>query len=143
MPTNKDLQKIVDELMKLSGFRYKGDYKRADEKLRQIIDMMIKFPQIRRNFTERDIEDRLSWIISYVGSREGLTAYLRETFEKTFTYRFFFPAPELQGFPEGFEIGYGRLFSFPKLPEGIKKYISEKWEFEYEKDKEDCPTFEL
>jgi len=129
--------------MKLSVFRYKGNHKRADEKLRQIIDMMIKFPQIKRNFTERDIKDRISWIISQVGSREGLSEYLKETFEKTFTYQFFFPAPELTHFPEGFDIGYGRLFSFPKLHEEIKKYISEKWKFEYEKDKEDCPTFEL
>lgn len=142
MATNKELQEMTDELMKLWVLRYKGDYKRTDEKLKQIGAKMVKFPEIRRNFTERDILDRISWIVSHVGSQEGLSAYLKETLEKTLTYQFFFPASELTHFPEGFEIGYGRLFSFPKLPEGIKKYISERWKFDYERDKEDCPTFE-
>ena len=148
MPKNQGFRRVLDESMKLLEFMKKDDHERAYEKLWQVIDMMMKFPQIQRNFTERDIQDRLFQITMYLQknldeiTKDDLSVYLNEMFEKTFTYQFFFLARELRSFPEGFEIGYGKLLSFLKLPEEVKKYISGWWKVRYKKDKGYSRTFE-
>ena len=138
---DKDLRKILDELMEYLELREKNQHEQVSEKLWQVIEMMMTFHEIQENFTRRDLQDRLGGIATYLGkwihaiTRDDLSAYVREMFEKTNTYRFFFPAPELRGFPEGFEVGCAKLFPFSKLPDDVKEYISMDWKYQYEIEK--------
>ena len=64
MPTEREFEKILDESMRLLEFWAKHDIELMDEKKSEVVDMMMTFPQIQRNFTRKDLRDRFGWIPS-------------------------------------------------------------------------------
>ena len=148
MSAKRNLKGMLDEIIRLFKLAKEGSKEQANKKEEEIIDLMTLSPQIKRNFTRRDLSDLFLQIEIDLNKNLGeitkdeLETYFNKLLSKTLTYKFFFPVSELRDFPDGFELGYGKLLSFGKLPEKIKADISYEWKWKYEKDKEYSRTFE-
>ncbi len=136
--------KIV-QLMKKSRQNKKMQWLEEEHEL---FDILKQLPDKGENATYRDISDFFVGILIYTRnlSIDDVTyddlkkALDRRVFGQPYIYEFYFRLGQTSGFPDGYQLGSGKLYSFDKLPAHVRKHISGEWKYEYRDNKEYART---
>jgi len=67
---------------------------------------------------------------------EDARAFLDRFYRRPGRYRFFFPARNLWGYPDGYVVGECSLNSLRHLPQDVRHRISSGWKYTYSREKE-------
>lgn len=138
--------KIV-QLMKKSRTNKKFHYQWLQEE-HKLYDILKQLPDRAENATYRDISDFFVGILLYTDKQsiddvtyDDLKRSLdKRVFGQPYIYEFYFRLGQTSGFPDGYQLGNGELYSFDKLPAHVRKHISGEWKYEYRDNKEYART---
>lgn len=108
------------------------------ECLYNILNIFMMNNQIKEKYAKKDIEDYIRNICMFLKKNQkeitdkDIEDYVKKIFnEKKRNVTCFIPLQELEGFPEGYELGNSRISLFENLPKELKVRIEEEYGFRY------------
>lgn len=119
------------------------------QELAKLCEILKQMPAKMDNASFRDVHDFFSpGMLLYLGKKsvkevtfEDLKRGLdKKIVGEPFTYNFYFRLGRASDFPEGYQIGSGKLYPFTKLPKHVRDYISLDWKYEYRDNPEFART---
>jgi hypothetical protein len=110
------------------------------EKLDKLAAAMFTSKELREHISHEELRDAFDNICYATGTKyEGLTikdvmAFVDRFYKRPGRHRFFFPARNLWGYPDGYVVGECSLHSFGHLPQDVRHKISSGWRYSREKE---------